>query len=107
MTFLKRELTVTFSKKDGTVSNVTVSRSTENLLDEGWSETREHRRALASSFHFIICLGSDKDQTHRSGALQCKVCCKQTVSPREDRGGDFSHVNSNFNGHCILDIPLS
>ena len=36
MTFLKRELTVTFSKEDGTVSNVTVSRSTENLLDEGW-----------------------------------------------------------------------
>ena len=29
---------------------------------------------------------------------ECKVCRKQIVSPREDRGGDLSHVNSNFNG---------
>ena len=51
------------------------------------------------SHHVLIFqLGSLMDQTHRSGAPQCKVCRKQIVSPREDRGGDLSHVNSNFNG---------
>ena len=41
------------------------------------------------------------------GWPQSRFCHGQIFSRREDKGSSLSLANSNFNGNCILEIPLS